>query len=53
MNEAMDDILEHYDIFGLPAMLVFGRDGKVHKFEDAFSFTDDVLPAIEKLALEP
>ena len=46
--DAIDDVLERHDIFGVPATLVYGRDGKLlKKFEGAFSYKQDVFPFVE------
>jgi hypothetical protein len=49
-SDPMDNVLSHYGIFGLPAAIVFGRDGQVvHVFEGAFSYDTEVEPLVTRL----
>ena len=53
------DVFEELDVFSIPVVLVYGKDGKlVRKFdesllkdgkEEAFTYKDDINPLIEKL----
>lgn len=48
-NTNCDTVLDGYEIFSLPAVLVFGKDGSLHKlFENEFSY-DDVINEVESL----
>lgn len=42
--------LDHFEVFGVPAVLVFDREGRLHRrFEGEFTYEDDVAPAVRAL----
>ena len=45
----IDTVLEEYKVFSVPAVLVFGKDGSLHKmFDNEFTY-EDVTAEVEKL----
>jgi hypothetical protein len=49
-SDSYEIVLEHYDVFALPAALVFGPDGKLQaKLDTEFSYVNDVRPMVMKL----
>jgi thiol-disulfide isomerase/thioredoxin len=49
-SDPIQEVLSDYEVFGLPATLVFGSDGKlVHLFEGAFTYDKDVAPFVREL----
>ena len=49
-SDPIDDVLKRYDVFGLPAVLVFSADGKLAKaFEGDVTYERDVIPYVESL----
>ncbi len=49
----LDDALKHWDVFGLPALVVYGPDGQVHtKFEGAVHYDEEVIPLVKSLVGE-
>ena len=52
-SDPMDDVLGDFDVFSLPAVLVFNSQGELHKcFDGSFSYQEHVFPELEQL-LEP
>ena len=52
--DPMEVVFDHYGVSSLPAVLIYGRDGKLRKKLDTeFSYGDDVFPLVEKLLGEP
>lgn len=48
-TDAHEDVLAHHDLFAVPAVLVYGRDGKLlRKFEGEYTYEDDVVPVVEE-----
>lgn len=49
-SDPINEVLTRYEVFGLPATLVFGRDGELEKvFEGAFTYNNDVTPFVGAL----
>ena len=45
-----DDLLEKLDIISLPAVMIYDREGKLHKRLDAqLTYEKDVLPVVQQL----
>ena len=43
-------VLEHFNAFSLPAVLIFGTDGKLkEKFEGDVTYERDVVPLVRQL----
>ena len=48
--DPLDKVVTELGVFGLPATLVYGRDGKLAKqFEGVFSYDGDVTPLVAEL----
>lgn len=48
-STVFDDVLEHFDLFSLPAAIVFDRDGsRLKTFEGDVSYEKQVIPLIEE-----
>ena len=49
-SDPISSVLEHHEIFALPAVLVYGSDGALaKKFEGAFTYEKDVSPFVAGL----
>ncbi len=49
-REPTEAVLKHFDLFSLPATLVFDQSGSLAKsFEGDFGYEEDVLPAVNRL----
>ena len=43
-------VLEHFQVFSLPAVLVFGPDGKLRKmFQGDVTYDRDIVPLVRQL----
>jgi hypothetical protein len=53
-SDGLDNALAHYKFAnGLPAILIYGRDGKLQKSQDAgFEYETDVEPTVKGLLAE-
>ena len=51
---AKDDVLKSLDLFGIPAVIVYDREGNLHKPIDSGSgsYEENVIPLVEKLLKE-
>ena len=48
-SDAYDSMLERYDLFSLPAVIVYGRNGeKLEVFEGDLNYETQVVPLIER-----
>jgi thiol:disulfide interchange protein len=51
--DGLDAVLEKYQAFGVPYVVVYGKDGEIaKKFEGAFSYEEDVNPYVRSLLQE-
>ena len=49
-SDPMDDVLEDFDIFSLPAVLIYNSQGELHKrFDGTVSYQEQVFPEVEQL----
>jgi hypothetical protein len=49
-SDPMDDVLKDFDIFGLPAVVIYDAQGSLHTvFEGTVSYGEQVFPEVEKL----
>lgn len=53
-SDGIDQVLAHYEFTnGLPAILIYGRDGKLRMSQDAgFEFETEVVPTVKGLLEE-
>ena len=42
-------VLEHFELFSVPAVLVFNADGKMQKFEGDVTYERDIVPLVRQL----
>ena len=49
-SDPMDDVLKDFDIFSLPAVVIYNSQGELHKvFDGTVSYADQVFPEVEQL----
>jgi hypothetical protein len=49
-SDPMDDVLKGFDIFSLPAVLIYNSQGELHKrFDGTVSYQEQVFPEVERL----
>ncbi len=52
-SDPIDGVLSDFDVFSLPAVLVFNPQGELHKrFDGAVSYPEQVFPEVEQLLQE-
>ena len=49
-SDPMDEVLKDFDIFSLPAVLIYNSQGELHKrFDGTVSYQKQVFPKVERL----
>lgn len=49
-SDAMEDVLEEFEIFGLPAVLIYDQGGTLYqRFDGKVDYTERVIPTVAKL----
>ena len=49
-STVLDEVLEHFDLFSLPAAIVFDREGgRLQTFEGDLSYEKQIFPLLEAL----
>lgn len=49
-SDPMDDVLKDFDIFSLPAVVIYNAQGELHKrFDGAVNYQEQVFPEVERL----
>lgn len=49
-SDAIDEVLSEFDIFSLPAVLIYDAQSELHKrFDGSVSYEEQVIPAVKQL----
>jgi hypothetical protein len=49
-SDSMDDVLKEFDIFSLPAALIYDAQGQLHqRFDGSVTYQQQVFPEVKRL----